>query len=342
MFDLSNMFDLSAYINLPLAFVAILALAVFLYVLLDGFDLGVGILFPFAPSKECRDKMMNSITPFWDGNETWLVLGGMGLFAAFPVAYTIIIPAFYIPIIMMLLGLIFRGVAIEFRSKAETPLEQKIWDYSFHFGSLIAAFSQGVMLGSVVQGFYCNNATCNIWYSFFSFMVGIALVFGYALLGSTWLILKTHGRTQDWARKITKYIVAFVVFFILMVSVWTPFLNEQIYARWFSKPNIFYLAPIPLLTLATLIFLIRSLKAQKEKTPFCLTIVLFILCYFGIAVTLFPYIVPYQVPYQNMAAAPQALSFLFVGMAVTLPVILAYTFYSYRVFRGKSSHEKMY
>jgi cytochrome bd ubiquinol oxidase subunit II len=342
MFDFPGMFDLSAYLNLPMFFVGILALAVFLYVLLDGFDLGVGILFPFAPSKECRDKMMNSITPFWDGNETWLVFGGMGLFAAFPVAYSMIIPAFYIPIIMMLLGLIFRGVAIEFRSKSETEFQQKIWDYSFHFGSLVATFFQGVILGSVVQGFYCDNATCNIWYSFFSFMVGVALVFGYALLGSTWLILKTHGKTQDWARKITKYILAFVVFFILIVSAWTPSLNEQIFIRWFSRPNIFYLAPIPLLTIATLIYLLHSLKSQKERAPFCLTILLFILCYFGIAVTLFPYIIPYQVPYKNMAAAPQSLSFLFVGMVVTLPVILGYTFYSYRVFRGKSSRKKMY
>ena len=193
------MFNLAPYLDLPLIFVGILALAIFLYVLLDGFDLGIGILFPFAPSKECRDKMMNSVVPFWDGNETWLVLGGMGLFAAFPVAYSIIMPAFYIPIILMLLGLIFRGVAFEFRPKAESEIEHKIWDYSFHFGSLIAAFAQGVMLGCFIQGFYCDGRSCQTWFSAFSFMVGVALVFGYALLGSTWMIMKTHGRTQEWA-----------------------------------------------------------------------------------------------------------------------------------------------
>ncbi len=338
----TNMFNLAPYLDLPLIFVSILALAIFLYVFLDGFDLGIGILFPFAPSKECRDKMMNSVAPFWDGNETWLVLGGMGLFAAFPVAYSIIMPAFYIPIILMLLGLIFRGVAFEFRPKAESEFEHKIWDYSFHFGSLTAAFAQGVMLGCFIQGFYCDGRSCQTWFSAFSFMVGVALVFGYALLGSTWMIMKTHGKTQAWARRITYYIAAFVAFFIVAVSAWTPFLNQQIMLRWFSQPDIFYLAPIPLLTLTTFFFLARSLLNKKEKQPFFLTIFLFILCYIGIAVTLFPYIIPYQVSFDRLAAAPESLSFLFVGMAITLPVILGYTIYSYYVFRGKSSHEKMY
>jgi len=336
------MFNLAPYLDLPLIFVGILALAIFLYVILDGFDLGVGILFPFAPTKECRAKMMNSVAPFWDGNETWLVMGGMGLFAAFPVAYAIIMPAFYIPIIVMLLGLVFRGIAFEFCQKSESKFEQKLWDYSFHFGSLVAVLAQGVMLGCFVQGFYCDGATCAAWFSAFSVTVAIALVFGYALLGSTWVIMKTDGKTQAWARKVTYYIASFVAFFILAVSTWTPFLNPQILSRWFSQPNIFYLAPIPFLTFATFFFLARAIFKEREKQPFFLTILLFVLCYIGIGVTLFPYIIPYQVAFERMAASQESLSFLFVGMAVTLPVILVHTAYSYYVFRGKSSHEKMY
>ncbi len=334
------MLDFSAFLNLPLIFAGVLALAIFLYVLLDGFDLGVGIIFPFAPSDECRSKMMNSVVPFWDGNETWLVLGGGGLLAAFPFAYSIIMPTFYIPIILMLLGLIFRGVAFEFHSKAESKNEQKIWDYSFHFGSLIAAFFQGVILGSFIQGVDASN-TWN-WISAFSLMTGVAMIFGYALIGSTWLIMKTHGKTQDWARHVACYVLAFVAFFIALVSLWTPFLHEQIFARWFSAPNIFYLGVIPILTFGTLIFLIKSLLAKKEAQPFFLTIFLFVLCYVGLAVTLFPYVIPYQATFDNAAASPQSLSFLFVGVATILPVILCYTAFSYWVFRGKASHEKMY
>jgi cytochrome d ubiquinol oxidase subunit II len=337
---MTQMLDFSGFLNLPLIFGGVLALAIFLYVLLDGFDLGVGILFPFAPSDECRSKMMNSVAPFWDGNETWLVLGGGGLLAAFPLAYSIIMPTFYIPIILMLLGLIFRGVAFEFRFKTTSRNEQKIWDYSFHFGSLIAAFFQGVMLGSFIQGVDAGNRWN--WLNAFSLMTGIAMIFGYALIGSTWLIMKTHGKTQDWARHVAYYVLTFVAFFIALVSIWTPFLNEQISDRWFAVPNIFYLAVIPVLTFVTLICLIRSLLAKKEVQPFCLTIFLFVLCYAGLAVTLFPYAIPYQVTFENAAASPQSLSFLFVGVAIILPVILCYTAFSYWVFRGKASHEKMY
>ncbi|NBV07145.1 MAG: cytochrome d ubiquinol oxidase subunit II [Proteobacteria bacterium] len=336
------MFNISAFIDLPLVFVGVIALAIFLYVLLDGFDLGVGILFPFAPSDECRSKMMNSVAPFWDGNETWLVMGGSALFAAFPIAYSIIMPALYIPITLMLLGLILRGVAFEFRFKTTSKNEQKIWDYSFHFGSLIATFFQGVMLGCFVSGLECCVKNYLGWFNGFALMTGVALIFGYALIGSTWLIMKTHGRTHDWARQSAFYALVFVGFFILLVSAWTPLLNQKILFRWFSLPNIFYLSPIPLLTLLTFFFLIKALLNKKEVQPFVLTILLFTLCYFGIAVTLFPYVLPYEVPFSKVAAAPESLSFLFVGLVVTLPVILVYTIYSYYIFRGKSSHERMY
>lgn len=337
-----EMFDLSSVLNLPLIFGGVLALAILLYILLDGFDLGVGIIFPFAPSDECRSKMMNSVVPFWDGNETWLVLGGAGLFAFFPFAHSILMPAFYMPIIFMLLGLIFRGIAFEFRSKTERVTEQKIWDYSFHFGSLIAAFFQGVMLGSFIQGVKLGGKNYWDWLNAFSIMVGVALIFGYALLGSTWLIMKTHDITQIWARRVAFYVLTFVAFFIALVSFWTPLLNEYILLRWFAVPNVYYLLPIPVLTIATLLLLLRSLLLQKESQPFFLTIFLFVLCYFGIGVTVFPYIIPYQVTLANAAAFSGSLSLLFVGVAITLPVILACSAYAYWVFRGKSSHEKMY
>jgi cytochrome bd ubiquinol oxidase subunit II len=340
------MFDFSSFLNLPLIFGFIIGFAIFMYVLLDGFDLGIGILFPFAPTHACRNKMMNSIAPFWDGNETWLVLGGGGLFAAFPLAYALIMPAFYIPIILMLLGLIFRGVAFEFRFKAESKTEQKIWDYSFFSGSLIATFFQGVMLGAFVEGLifgrenYLGSAFS--WFSAFSITTGVALIFGYALLGSTWLIMKSDGQTQSWARNVAVYALIFVGLFIAIVSLWTPLLNEKIFLRWFLVPNIFYLLEVPLLTIFAFIYLGKSLKAQKEKAPFFAAIAIFALCYFGLAVSLFPYVVPYQITFQQAAASTKSLSFLLVGVAITLPVILIYTAYAYHVFRGKATHEKMY
>ncbi len=340
------MFDFSNFLNLPLIFGCVVALAIFMYVFLDGFDLGIGILFPFAPSDECRSKMMNSVAPFWDGNETWLVMGGAALFAAFPLAYSIIMPAFYIPIIMMLLGLIFRGVAFEFRFKTESKKEQKIWDYSFHFGSLIATFFQGILLGGFIQGIKVENKVFTggtwDWFNGFSMMTGIALTFGYALIGSAWLIMKTHDKTQKWARSAAFYLLFIVAFFIILTSVWTPFLNDKIFIRWFMEPNIYYLLIIPILTLLTFVSLFKSLIDKKETKPFLMVICLFVLCYFGLAVSLFPYAVPYQLLFGEAAAASTSLSFLFVGVALILPIILCYTCFSYHVFRGKSSHEHMY
>lgn len=334
------MFDFSATLNLPLIFGAIIAFAIFMYVLLDGFDLGVGILFPFAPSDDCRHKMMNSIAPFWDGNETWLVLGGGGLLAAFPLAYSMILPSFYLPIILMLLGLIFRGVAFEFRFKSHSMFEQRIWDYSFHFGSIAATFFQGIILGSFIQG-NINGATWD-WLNAFSIMSGVALVAGYALLGATWLIMKTHERTQDWAYHCAFYILFFVAFFILLVSVWTPFLNDEIYLRWFVKPNIYYLALILVMTVLALILLAIGLRRKNEILPFVCAVMIFILAYVGLAITLFPYAVPYKITFATAAAAPESLSLLLIGVLIVLPVILGYTFYSYYVFRGKVKSESLY
>lgn len=333
------MFDFSSFLDLPLVAGGVIALVIFLYVFLDGFDLGVGILFPFAPSDECRDKMMNSVAPFWDGNETWLVLGGGGLFAAFPLAYAILLPAFYIPIILMLLGLIFRGVAFEFRFKSKGKM-QKIWDYSFHFGSLCATFFQGVLLGAFVQGITVQGRTFGghsfDWINPFSIMTGIALIFGYALLGSTWTVMKTDTKTQAWAQKVAMYSLIYVAFFMGLVCLWIPFLNTTLFTKWFSLPNLVYLCPLPLLTMITFMSLYYSLLKKQEKMPFLLAVILFSLGYIGLIVSLWPWIVPYQISLWQAAADPKSLSLLLTGIFCLLPIILGYTAYSYYVFRGKS------
>lgn len=340
------MLDFSPYLNLPFVLGGIIGLAILLYVLLDGFDLGVGILFPFAPSDNCRRTLINSIAPFWDGNETWLVLGGGGLLAAFPLAYATILPALYIPLILMLLGLVFRGVAFEFHFKS-SPAHQKLWDYAFHFGSLIATFCQGVMLGAFITGLKVEGRRfvggSFDWITPFSFMTGIALVFGYALLGATWLNMKTSGETQAWARKSAAYVLLYVAVFVGLVSLWVPFLYHQIKERWFSWPNLFYLSPVPLLTLCLILRLFYSLLIKKyEREPFMLTIGLFLLCYLGLAISLWPWIVPYHFALWEAAADPSTQSLELIGICLLLPFILGYTFYSYYVFRGKTLDQSTY
>lgn len=338
------MFSFENFIDLPLIWGGLIATAVLLYVLLDGFDLGIGILFPFAPGDKCRDRMMNSIAPFWDGNETWLVLGGGGLFAAFPLAYSIVMPALYIPVILMLLSLIFRGVAFEFRFKAERS--QFLWDYAFHFGSLGAAFFQGVILGGLVQGIDVEGRAfaggAFDWLSGFSIMTGLGVVAGYILLGSTWLVMKTEGETQAWAQKTARYILIFVALFMGLVSLWVPALDNDIHTRWFSVPNVYYLMPIPLITALVFVCLWRSLRRGDEYKPFLLSLALFVLGYIGLAVSLWPWIVPYKVSLWDGAAADTSLSLLLVGAVVMLPIILAYTAFCYYTFRGKTGHESTY
>lgn len=339
------MINFENYLNLPLIWGGIIALAIFLYVFLDGFDLGVAILFPFAPTHDCRDKMMYSIAPFWDGNETWLVLGGGGLLAAFPLAYSVIMPAFYIPITIMLLGLIFRGVAFEFRFKEHGKLK-KLWDYSFHFGSIAAVFCQGLILGGFVQGIQITGRSYSgssfDWLSPFSIMTGIALLFGYALLGATWLIMKTEGETQEWARKTALYVLMYVMLFMGIVSLWIPFLNPLLRERWFSIPNIAYLTPLPILTIVAFYKLTMSIMNGDEILPFVYSISIFILGYIGIAVSFWPWIVPYSITLYEAAAAHESLSLLLIGTALLLPFVLGYTAYSYYVFRGKTTKYHIY
>jgi cytochrome d ubiquinol oxidase subunit II len=339
------MLDFSSWLDLPLIWGFLIATAVFLYAVLDGFDLGCGILFLFAPSDKCRDRIMNSIAPFWDGNETWLILGGGGMFAAFPVAYAILMPALYLPVIFMLLGLIFRGVAFEFRFKSSEE-HRKIWDIAFHAGSLLAAFMQGVILGNFVQGVEVNGRSFAggplDWANGFSIVTGLSLIFGYALLGATWLIMKTEDITQSWARGIASYVLVYVGLAMAIVSISMPFIDKRIIELWFSLPNFFYLLPIPLFTAFGFVLLWKDLKSSNEVRPFFLTIVLFFLSYLGIGISLYPWIVPFKFTIWEAAAVSTSQSLLLVGVIIFLPIILIYTAYSYYVFRGKTSHERMY
>jgi cytochrome d ubiquinol oxidase subunit II len=316
---------------------AILAVAVFFYVALDGFDLGVGMLYNFAPDRESRDILMNSIAPIWDGNETWLVLGSLGLLAAFPVAFAIIIPASYFPILLMLLALIFRGLAFEFRYRDAE--HRTFWDHGFAAGAALASFAQGVVLGSFIQGYHVEGREF-VGHSFdcftqFSIFVGVALMFGYSLLGAGWLVIKTEGALQDWARAFGRRCLIGTALAIAVVSVWTPLADPHIAARWFSWPNIALLSPVPLITAGLMWSAWRSLNKQSEYGPFIAALGLFVMSYLGIAISLWPMIVPGHFTLYQAAASPSTQAFLLIGTLFLLPVILVYTAWSYWVFRGK-------
>jgi cytochrome d ubiquinol oxidase subunit II len=315
----------------------ILALSVFMYVLLDGFDLGLGILFPFAPDDRARDAMMASIAPVWDGNETWLVMGGIGMLTAFPVAFAIIFPALYFPVLVMLLGLVFRGVAFEFRATALTG--RKRWDRAFFWGSLAATFAQGCVLGKFVLGFELSGrqyaGSTWDWVHPFVLAVGVGLVFGYVLLGATWLVMKTEGALQDWARARARLASFGVLAFIVLVSAWTPFLHQHIAERWFSWPNLLFFAPVPLFTGLLFLWLGRAVARRGEAAPFLAAMGLFALCYLGLAISLFPYVVPHRLTLWEAATAPEGQAFLLIGTMFLIPVIFMYSGWSYWVFRGK-------
>ena len=315
----------------------ILGFAVFMYVLLDGFDLGIGVLFPFARDDDARDVMMATVAPIWDGNETWLVLGGLALFAAFPLAFAIILPAVYFPIVAMVLGLIFRGIAFEFRASAGKG--SKLWGWSFFGGSLVATFAQGCVLGKFVLGFEVDGrhyvGSSWDWLHPFVIAVGVGLVFGYLMLGATWLVMKTEGPLQDWARAKARMALIGVLAFIAMVSLWTPLLDDRIAARWFAWPNLAYFAPVPIATAAIAWWLWTSLRRGSDVAPFIAALGLFAMCYLGLAISLFPYIVPPTITLWEAAAAAQSQAFLLIGTLLLLPIILMYTGWAYWVFRGK-------
>ena len=314
----------------------VLALGVFMYVLLDGFDLGVGILFPFAPDDRGRDLMMASVAPIWDGNETWLVLGGLALLSAFPLAFAIIVPAVYFPILFMLLGLIFRGVAFEFRHMSQ---RHRIWDVSFCGGSVIATFAQGLVLGTFVQGIpvagraYAGGSFD--WATPFALLTGAGLVVGYALIGACWLMMKTEGALKDWACSRARLLAVGVAAFIAMVSIWTPILQPQIAQRWFSWPHVAWLWPVPIATLALFVWLWRSLAAKRDVAPFLAAMGLFVMCYLGLAISIWPMVVPYTISLWAAASSTKSQSFLGLGTMFLLPIIFMYTGWSYWVFRGK-------
>jgi len=332
------------WIDLPTTWAALLGIAVFMYILLDGMDLGVGILFPFANTDEDRDIMMNSIAPVGDGNETWLVLGGGGLFAAFPKAYAALMPAVYMPIGFMLTALIFRGVAFEFRFKASGS-GQRVWDQAFHWGSVIATFSQGLVLGAIVQGVTLDDGRfvggMFEWLTPFSFVVGCAMVWGYVLLGSTWMIIKTEGELLEWARRVGMISAAVVLLMMAVVSFWVPALDAAAADRWGLRyPDVDWakllpLTPIPLLVVVAFWKLVTSLRKDTTYAPHIWASSLFLLGFIGLMVGINPYLVPYGLTIHEAAAAPKSQSLLLVGAVIMLPIILGYTAYVYWIFRGK-------
>jgi cytochrome d ubiquinol oxidase subunit II len=329
--------------DLPLIWAGIIALAVALYVILDGFDLGIGILFPFAANESERDQMMRSIAPYWDGNETWLVLGGVGLLVAFPLAYSVIMPALYLPIIVMLLALVFRGVAFEFRGLSAGKTR---WNFAFAGGSVLAAFCQGLILGGLLQGILVEgNTFAGRTLDFatpFSLLTGLGVACGYALLGATWLVMRTDGAVAERARAHAKLLLLGVLVFMLAVSLWTPLEFPRISQRWFSVPNIFYLAPVPIITALVAFLAWRSLQKGNDYTPFFASIGLFLLGFLGLAISTFPYLIPPTITIWEAAAVPASLKFSLVGTLILLPIILLYTGFVYWLFRGKTAAGESY
>jgi cytochrome bd ubiquinol oxidase subunit II len=322
---------------LPVISAGVIGLAVAMYVILDGFDLGVGILFPYFPEEAQRDQMMNSVAPFWDGNETWLVLGGTGLLVAFPFAYAVIMPALYVPLIAMLLALVVRGVAFEFRWVAK-PHHRK-WDIAFAAGSSLAAFCQGLMLGGLIRGIRVTGDHFGggvfDWLSPFSLMCGVGLVEGYALLGACWLVMKTAGGVEQQARHYARPLFVVFMAFIVLVSVWTPLEFERIATRWFSWPNMLYLSPVPLLTAFLAVTCYRGLSGRRPTVAFYSAVGLFVVAFIGLVISTLPYLVPPSITLWQAAAAPESQSFILIGMSVLIPIILGYTVFVYYTFRGK-------
>jgi len=327
--------------DLPMFFAFIIAFAILAYVVMDGFDLGVGILFPFLPVGRERDSAINSVAPVWDGNETWLVMGGGGLLAAFPLAYGMILSALYAPIIAMLLALVFRGVAFEFRWR--DPRHRPLWDVAFTGGSIVAALAQGITLGALLQGIAVQNRTyAGGWFDWltpFSLLVGVSLVCGYALLGSTWLVMKSEGSLQERCHRLAFRLGIATIVAMAAVSAATPFLRDAYWMRWFAWPQVLFTAQVPVLVAIVTFVLFWSLRRGHHYTPFLMALALFGLGLAGLGISLYPYVVPPSVSIWDAAAPDDSLKFMLPGVLVMVPIILAYTGYSYWVFRGKTGHE---
>jgi cytochrome d ubiquinol oxidase subunit II len=325
-------------VDTSIIWAGIIFFGVFMYVVMDGFDLGIGMLFPFVPDRHERDVMMNTVAPVWDGNETWLVLGGAGMMAAFPVAYSIILSGLYLPLIFMLLGLIFRGVAFEFRFKARER-ERHIWDKAFIGGSVVAAYFQGVSLGTFLNGIPVSGrsyaGTPIDWLSPFPLLAGFGVMIAYTLLGSTWLIMKTEGPLQQRMIQVARPFAGLLLAAIVAVSIWTPLRHPEVAERWFSFPNVVFLAPVPLLVLVSIAVLLRSLGHAPFRVPFLMALALVYLGYTGLAISIWPHIVPPGITIWEAASAPASQGFALVGTLFILPFILMYTTWSYYIFRGK-------
>jgi cytochrome d ubiquinol oxidase subunit II len=327
--------------DLTVIWAFIIAFAVFAYVVMDGFDLGIGILFPAFGAGRERDRAMNSIAPVWDGNETWLVLGGGGLFAAFPLAYAVILPATYPLIIAMLLGLVFRGVAFEYRWR--DPGHQAFWDKAFTGGSFVAALAQGMTLGALLQGIEVEGrAYAGSWWDWltpYTLLTGLGTVAGYALLGATWLIWKLDGEEQAHARKLAIRWGAATIVLMGAVSLYNIALNADYAARWLSAPEVYWVAPVPILTAIVALSMLRAILKDRNSKPFWLGIALFFLGMSGLGVTIWPYAVPEALTIWDAAAPERSQIFMLVGVAITLPLIIGYTAWAYWVFRGKVTDE---
>jgi cytochrome d ubiquinol oxidase subunit II len=325
-------------VDLPMIWALIIAFGLMMYVIMDGFDLGIGILSPFVRDREDRDLMVNTVAPVWDGNETWLVLGGAALLAAFPLAYSVILSALYLPLVLMLAGLIWRGVAFEFRFKADEA-HRPFWDKAFAWGSYIATFFQGVALGSFINGFKVEDGAfvggAFDWVTPFSLFTGLGLLVAYALLGATWLVMKTEGALQRRMRELAKPVVLGLLALIGVVSLWTPFAHADVAARWFVLPNMLFFAPVPILVVLATWAILRSLAGDGHTAPFVLSLLLLFLGYTGLGISLWPHIIPPVVSIWQAASPPQSQGFALVGALFIIPFILMYTAWSYYVFRGK-------
>ncbi|QUX93510.1 cytochrome d ubiquinol oxidase subunit II [Marinomonas sp. A3A] len=327
--------------DLALFYFLVLGFAIFMYVLLDGFDLGIGILYPWFNQEGERDHLMRSISHVWDGNETWLVFGGVVLFAAFPAAYAGITSTFYLPIMLMLFALIFRGVAFEYRFKSDTS--RPYWDFAFSAGSAIAAFCQGMLLGSIVQGVPVgvDSLSSLHWLTPFSILTGFAVMAGYALLAACYLFMKSRGRIQDHAAKLGKRLLLITILAMVIVSLWTVASQVDIRQRWFSGLNFLWLSPLPIITLVVAVLAWRDLNshatgtAHHEGRPFWYAATLFLLGFAGLVVGLFPYLIPRQLTFMEAASPDSSLLFLLPGICIFVPLICAYTLWGYRVFAGK-------
>ncbi|MGD8547111.1 MAG: cytochrome d ubiquinol oxidase subunit II [Thiohalophilus sp.] len=333
----------TAHILLAEIWFAILGLFLIFYVVLDGFDLGIGIISLVAKSEQRRNVMMSSVGSVWDANETWLVVFGGALFGAFPVAYGSILHGLYIPVSLMLFALIFRGISFEFREHGE---HKGLWSQAFGYGSLIAALAQGFALGAVIGGFPVENGEFvgSVWHwlSLFSLLTALGVVFGYVLLGACYLIMKTSGEIQQRMYRIATIGAVMMAICGLAVSIWTPLRFEYVYDRWFNWLNLFWLAPLPLLAIGAFGMLLRSLYLKQEHAPFVWSVLIFVFSFLGLAVTLFPYLVPDVLSIFDAAARPNTLVFMLTGIGMLIPIMIIYNAYQYLVFRGKVSEQEGY